>query len=141
MGLTAVAVYLRVLRDGRGLTQAQAAVRAGIAPKTLERWEGGKNEPTISNLRSLVRVLRGSVDDAIYLLVRDEVTEADGREAAEAWLNLSDEEQSRVDSILTATPSDELDVLLKDLQAEIRDDETRKGVLRLLIDSWRGGAR
>lgn len=139
--MTAISLYLRSLRGASGLTKEQAAVHAGISSKTLERWEAGKNEPIVSNLKRLVRALQGSVNDAIYLLVHDEIDPIKGKEAAEAWLKLSKEERERVDSIFTATSFDELDVLLKDLQAEIQGDKTRVGLLRLLIDSWRGDAQ
>lgn len=137
MGMPAVSVYLRVLRDGRGLTQEQAAVKAGVSTKTVERWEAGKNEPTVSNLKQLVRVLQGSVEDAIFLLLSDDKEAADGRRAAEAWLRLSDEERAQIDSILANAPADEIDVLLKDLRSEIQQNDRRQSYVRGLIAGWR----
>lgn len=59
----AVATYLRTLRDAAGLSQEEAAVKAGISAKTLGRWEKGtgEHEPTVTNLKKLVRVLGGSL--------------------------------------------------------------------------------
>jgi transcriptional regulator with XRE-family HTH domain len=44
---------LRKVREGKGLTQEQAAEQIGIHPKHLGRVEGGTGNPTISTLIAL----------------------------------------------------------------------------------------
>jgi transcriptional regulator with XRE-family HTH domain len=77
MGMDALAGYLAELRTSAGLTQKQAAslvssVRVKGQPlsyKTVERWEQGKHEPTLTLLRAYVKALGGSIDRAVALLL------------------------------------------------------------------------
>jgi transcriptional regulator with XRE-family HTH domain len=48
---------LRWLRDRRGLTQAQAAEKAGISKAALSRYEHGRTLPTLETLGRLLRAL------------------------------------------------------------------------------------
>jgi transcriptional regulator with XRE-family HTH domain len=76
MGMKALGDYLRDLRVDAGFTQREAAALVPSARtdgqmsyKTVERWEAGKHEPTLTILRSYVRALGGSVDRAVALLL------------------------------------------------------------------------
>jgi transcriptional regulator with XRE-family HTH domain len=69
--MQAVGLYLRDLRVAEGLTQAEAADRAGVSTKSVERWEAGKVEPALTTLAAYVKALRGSVTRAVALLLGD----------------------------------------------------------------------
>lgn len=66
-----VAAYLKHLRKHLGLTQGEAADRAGMAAKTVERWEAAKNEPRISDIMPYLEVVGGHIDDVVDLLTGD----------------------------------------------------------------------
>lgn len=68
--MEAVAPWLRQLRVNEGITQAEAAARIGVNPKTIERWEAGKHEPPASELAVYVRALGGEVRDLLSRLVK-----------------------------------------------------------------------
>lgn len=46
-------VTLKACRVNTGMTQVQFADAVGVAPGTVGRWEDGKSEPTITNLRKI----------------------------------------------------------------------------------------
>ncbi|MBV9471170.1 MAG: helix-turn-helix transcriptional regulator, partial [Abitibacteriaceae bacterium] len=50
-------VFLRQLRQSRGLSQAQAARAAGIGRVTLNRWEMGMQQPRALELEALLGAL------------------------------------------------------------------------------------
>jgi transcriptional regulator with XRE-family HTH domain len=144
--MIAVSTYIRKLRDASGLSQEEAAVRADISSKTLGRWEKGvsEHEPGISNLKRLVLALGGSTKDALQLLIHDQADEEDGATAAEMWLELSEEERQRVDSVLdSAILPDDLIEVIAELRADYQDDRTLAALLRgvLLSGRVRGSQR
>lgn len=57
-----------------GLTQAQLAERAGLQQSTIAHYEAGRREPSLSNLRRLVRATGQSAD---YLLATRPGVDAD----------------------------------------------------------------
>ena len=134
--MNAVAVYLRTLRGELGLTQEQAAVGAGFSAKTLERWEAGSHEPTITNLKRIVVALHGSVVEAVYLML-NESTEDDARQTALAWARLSSDERAQIDSLLSVVRSEsEIDRLLEGLRSEVPKKQSRIAYLRGLLAGW-----
>ena len=48
---------IRFLRKHTGLTQAAFSQRYGIPKRTVENWEGGKNEPPEYVYKLLLRVV------------------------------------------------------------------------------------
>ena len=54
---------IRELRDGRGWTQLELAVKIGVTPLTIYNWEHGKYEPTASKLRAIAQAFEVSMDD------------------------------------------------------------------------------
>jgi transcriptional regulator with XRE-family HTH domain len=48
---------LKELRKEAGLTQADLAERLGVEQPTVQRWEGGRREPSLSTLEQIARVL------------------------------------------------------------------------------------
>ena len=57
--------YLRKLREGQKLTQAQLAERLGVKRVTVTSWENGVNKPRADMLLKLSDVLKCPID---YLL-------------------------------------------------------------------------
>ena len=45
------------LRKAKGMTQKQVAVRLGIVPKTVSKWETGHGFPDVSTLSALAEIL------------------------------------------------------------------------------------
>lgn len=48
-----LAQSIRAAREGAGLTQKQAAARAGLNPMQISHWETGVSEPTLASLAAL----------------------------------------------------------------------------------------
>jgi transcriptional regulator with XRE-family HTH domain len=57
------AQQLRLLREGRGLTQDALAKRLGVATSTVARWEHAGRTPRPMNAARLASALGISVDD------------------------------------------------------------------------------
>lgn len=49
------------------MTQEAAAKRIGVATATLQNWESGKSEPTISQARKLAETYSIPLDTIIFL--------------------------------------------------------------------------
>ncbi len=57
---------IRQLREERGWTQLQLANKLEVTPSTVYKWEAGRNEPKVSQLRAVARVF-GVNSDSIQL--------------------------------------------------------------------------
>ena len=68
---------IRQLREERGWTQFELAVKVGMTPATVYNWERGRYEPKASQLRTLARVFDVSMDDIDF-----ESVLAEGKDAA-----------------------------------------------------------
>lgn len=60
---------LRILRKEIQYSQEDIAGRLGVSPATYAKWEGGKNQPNIENLRKLADLFGVSAD---YLIGRSD---------------------------------------------------------------------
>lgn len=54
---TPIAAAIRAARERRGLTLEQAAAKLGVNYQTWQKWENGKNEPTIQSLARVADAL------------------------------------------------------------------------------------
>jgi transcriptional regulator with XRE-family HTH domain len=54
---------IRQLREDRGWTQVDLAVKIDVAPSTIYNWERGKFEPRVSQLRDLAEVFGVRMDE------------------------------------------------------------------------------
>ena len=71
---------LRLVRESRGLSQADLAKKTGLQPAAISHFETGQRSPSFDNLRKLSDALNVSVD---YLLGRiDEEKHGKGIAAA-----------------------------------------------------------
>ncbi len=53
---------IRQLREERGWTQLQLANKLGVTPSSIYKWEAGRNQPKVAQLRALARVFGVSSD-------------------------------------------------------------------------------
>ncbi len=53
---------IRELREKRGWTQLELAIKLGVTPVTVYNWERGKYEPKVSQFRALARAFGVSMD-------------------------------------------------------------------------------
>lgn len=54
---------IRQLREDRGWTQLELAIKLSVTPATVYNWERGKYEPAASMLRKIARLFEVSMDD------------------------------------------------------------------------------
>lgn len=54
---------IKQLREARGWTQLALANKLGITPSTVYKWESGRNEPKVMQLRAVAKVFGVSSDD------------------------------------------------------------------------------
>lgn len=90
MGMLAAGAYLRLLREGRGLTRASLARQLSTDDTQVERIEKGRIDTRSSLLFAFIREVRGSADQVMLLLLDDAAGEEQGRALAEAWLEPGD---------------------------------------------------
>lgn len=53
---------IRELREERGWTQLDLAVRLGVTPATVYNWERGRHEPKVRQLRAIARTFDVCMD-------------------------------------------------------------------------------
>ena len=56
---------LKALRTGKGLSQEEVAERLGVSPQSVSKWEHGRNNPELSVLLPLARLLGVSADELL----------------------------------------------------------------------------
>lgn len=54
---------LKLLRQGKGMTQKDLAERINISPQAISRWENSEVEPSIETLRTLAEIFDVTMDD------------------------------------------------------------------------------
>lgn len=89
---------LRSAREGKGLSQAEFAEKAGLQPSAISHFETGRRAPSFENLRALADALSVTID---YLTGRQENPAAVGPAAERLFRHfskLSDSEQETVES-------------------------------------------
>lgn len=87
---------LRAAREGKGLSQAELAERAGLQPSAVSHFETGRRSPSFENLRFLADALGVATD---YLLGREKVDTPAGPAAGQMFRDfakLSAEDQDRI---------------------------------------------
>ncbi len=60
------------LREERGMTQLEVAIKLGVTPATISNWERDVFEPKASQLRAMARLFGVSSDDIVIPGLREE---------------------------------------------------------------------
>jgi transcriptional regulator with XRE-family HTH domain len=119
MSAVALRAYIRTLRDLRGITQKQVAQAIGLPYRTYVDWEGGSTaELRGSPLVRAIDFLKGSWDD-VRQLVREDVTEAQGRQLATDVL--TQEEREGLKQLASSIPDDQVAEVLDRIK-QLRSD-------------------
>lgn len=58
---------IRELRQHRGLTQFELALKVGVQPQTVYLWESGRRMPLVPQLRQLGRLFERCSDEIVLL--------------------------------------------------------------------------
>jgi len=82
MGIQAVGIYLRVLREVRDIGRIPLAQELGIDDQQIERLEKGLAAPQSPFLFLLIQALQGDVDQVAELMLDPEATEETARQYA-----------------------------------------------------------
>ena len=56
---------IKEIRESQGISQRELALKLGIFPQALSRYETGQNEPNIKILKDLSNVLHVSIDELV----------------------------------------------------------------------------
>ena len=56
---------LKLLRERMGLSQKDLSAKLGISNRTLQRYESGESEPTLSILINLSKIFDTSIDNIV----------------------------------------------------------------------------
>jgi transcriptional regulator with XRE-family HTH domain len=56
---------IKQLREGRGWTQLELAIKLGVQPMTVSAWERGRSDPSAVKLRDLARVFEVDMGEII----------------------------------------------------------------------------
>ena len=141
MPMDAALKYLRAIREGRNVTQAQVAHAASVEPKQVYRWERGESEPTASGLAAYIALVGASPQDVQDLIADSSATPVEALRRAQHWLAQRPSEQSApadaaalAEQAHAATAFD--DPILAEIQAEVRLDARLKKLLRGVLDAW-----
>lgn len=67
---------IRQLREERGWTQFELAVKVGVTPATVYNWERGRYEPKATQLRAVARAFDVAMDDIDFESVLEEGKDA-----------------------------------------------------------------
>lgn len=58
--------HLKDCREGRGLSQAEAAEQLGVTRQALSNWELGRTEPDVKSLSALAKLYGKTVDELLH---------------------------------------------------------------------------
>lgn len=81
--MIAVGAYIRVLREGRGLSRAELASAIGTHESQLYRIEKGDQDSRGSLLFTIIKELRGDIQDVYRLMTAANASADEGRQLAD----------------------------------------------------------
>jgi transcriptional regulator with XRE-family HTH domain len=96
MGMKEVGTYVRELRRGRDLTQAELAMIVHVSKPTIERLERGEQNVAAQTLAQIIAWLGGVPDDVQNLYMDEGVRDRDAKHLARKALD-----QLTIDPIYT----------------------------------------
>lgn len=89
-------VYIRTLRNGRGLSQEAVARRLDISTKQVSNWERGVNTPNLESLVHLLAVIGGEFSHIKFMFDAG-MSEEEAETLARVWLEADIEMNGRPD--------------------------------------------
>lgn len=117
---------LRVVRELRGLSQAELATRAKLQPAAISHFETGARRPSFDNLRRLAGALQVTTD---YLLGR--VDEVDANPTVDLafrdYVKLSDRDRAVIQALIEQMSARSADHVTPDDGAEKKAGPSKKG--------------
>ncbi len=93
MNMAALGSYLQTVRKHRKISQERLAEQIGTAALTIWRIENAKQEPGGELLFKIVAAIKANLDDVMRLVLEDNLTEDDGIQLAQAFINAPQREQ------------------------------------------------
>ncbi len=91
--MAALGAYLQTVRKHRKISQERLAEQLGTAALTIWRIENAKQEPGGELLFKIVAAIKANLDDVMRLVLEDNLTEDDGIQLAQAFINAPQREQ------------------------------------------------
>jgi transcriptional regulator with XRE-family HTH domain len=70
---------LQKFREGKGMTQAELAKRAGVSIRTIQSWEQGHRAPVSPDFFRVIKALGVSADDFASASIGKRSTKRKGR--------------------------------------------------------------
>lgn len=93
MNMAALGAYLQTVRKHRKISQERLAEQLGTAALTIWRIENARQEPGGELLFKIVAAIKANLDDVMRLVLEDNLTEDDGIQLAQAFINAPQREQ------------------------------------------------
>lgn len=121
--MQAAMMYLRTLREGQDLSQADVARMVGVESKQVYRWERGESKPSGGRIIGMVRALKGRLEDVEQLLLDD-----DNGIQVEVARALAED---RIEELRHKAVEDERAAHVREISAALRPHPT-------LLDRWIG---
>ncbi len=118
MSMSAVAVYLRTVREGRGISRAKIAKIAKTSETTVYRIERGDQEPSAPLLMALVDAVGGSIEHVKQLILDKNATANHAQELAKRWLD--PRSRAALERRITALPDDQIEQALDVVRQMLR---------------------
>lgn len=116
----AVRVYIRVMREGRGLTQEDLGDAIGLSRRAIVEFESGRtDEMKTGPLFRALRVLGASTQHIARLIFEPDLSEEDARHFAQQALG--HETVDEIESIAYSIPDDRVAEALR-LAEDLRQD-------------------
>lgn len=112
--------YLRVVREGRGMSQDDVARIAGVKLKQVSRWETGEAEPTATSLAAWIAAVRANANQVTRLFIDPDATPDDARQLASEWL--SQDGLDEIDRRVANLSDEEREIALRVLSSILKRD-------------------
>jgi transcriptional regulator with XRE-family HTH domain len=123
-GIEGFKTRLKIIRDIRGLTQAELAEKAGFQPSHISHFETGERLPSADNLRSLCIALNVSAD---YLLDTDNDVTA---QLSESQAALAEEQALHRQALRVQDEMEkELKLTIEDWRKVVSDERAKLAVM------------
>lgn len=117
---------IREIREKRGLSQKELAVKIGVAKSTYSLYESGKREPDVEKIKKIAKVLEVSGDDLLDIDVSynnfNPILDTTETLLIEKYRSISDDGKTLINNILNFICENELD-LTRAKMHEVSEEE------------------